>query len=231
MKIVVKETDFFFKILRLFKDKERLTFEIDTENFKLSLSRLNAYYVNLEVSLFAIEGVDEVMFTVNPNLLLRHLHFFKSGMTMLIGKFLVLQNTDKDVVTEIRIPLNSTEEHGYVFLEPNTKVLLKNIDVIRHFAGITTYELRNEKLVLTKTVNETKDVLVMDDVEWLEARDLYFVCDNDWTKGLDTLSDCVESVLLEFSPYVLSVKFLFKHFHGSYLEIQVPKSVQSASAF
>eukprot|EP00866_Antonospora_locustae_P000812 jgi/Antlo1/812/815 len=82
-------------------------------------------------------------------------------------------------------------------------------------------------LLLTKTENEVRDILAMEDVEWLQMGDLYFTCNNDWVRGLDDLGDYIEAVLMEFSAYILCVKFLFKKFHESYLEIQVPKSVHS----
>ena len=230
MRIAVKEIGFFTKILKLFGEKERLTLEIDSENFKMSLSHLNSYYVNLEVSLFDIEEPEDVSFTINPNLLIKNLHFFRSGLSMEVGAFLILRNIDKQTTTEVRIPLNRPEDYGYTFMEASTKVLLRNTNVIKYFTGITTYETKKNMLVLTKTENEVRDILVMEDIEWLQAGDLYFTCNNDWVKGLDVLGDYIEVVLMEFSTYILSVKFLFKKFHESYLEIQVPKSVHCKAA-
>lgn len=227
MKIAVREVCFFTKILRLFGERERLTLEIDTENVKMSLAHLNSYYVNLEASLFEFEEPGDVSFTINPSLVVKNLHFFKSGLSMEVGTFFILRNFEKQATTEVRIPLNRPEEYEYALLEASTKVLLRNTSVIKYFTGITTYEAKDSMLMLTKTENEVRDVLAMQDIEWLQAGDLYFTCNNDWVRGLDALEDYIEAVLMEFSAYVLSVKFLFKKFHESYLEIQVPKSVHS----
>lgn len=225
MKITVREVGFFTKIMKLFGERERLTLEIDSESVKMSLAHLNSYYVNLEASLFEIEEPGDVSFTVNPSLVAKNLHFFRSGLSMEVGTFFILRNFDKQTTTEVKIPLNKPEEYEYALLEASTKVLLKNIAVIKYFTGITTYEAKDNMLVLTKTENEVRDILAMEDVEWLQAGDLYFSCNNDWVRGLDALGDYIEAVLMEFSAYVLSVKFLFKKFHESYLEIQVPKNI------
>lgn len=230
MRIAVKEVCFFIKVLKLFSEKERLALEIDTEGFRMSLSHLNSYYVNLEASLFDIEEPEDAAFTINPRLLVKNLHFFRSGLTMEVGAFFILRNTDRQTTTEVRIPLNKPEDYAYTFLEASTKVLLRNTGVIRYFTGTTTYEAKNNALVLTKTENEVRDILAMEDIEWLQTGDLYFTCNNDWVRGLDVLGDYIEVVLMEFSTYVLSVKFLFKKFRESYLEIQVPKSVHCKAA-
>lgn len=231
MKITIKNMDFFSDILKIFREKDRLTFEIDTENFKMSLLHMNSYYANLEMSLFAVEDPEEISFTVDPKLMLKYLHFFRAGLSIEVDRFLVLRSMESQASTEIRVPLNELESYGYTFLEPSTKALLKNIGFLKTFTGMTTYETRDGCLVLTKVLNEAKDVLVIEDVEWLQAQDLYFTCNNDWVSSLETLSDRIESVLMEFSPYILSVKFLFKNFTKSYLEIQVPKCISTHPSF
>lgn len=227
MKITVREVGFFTKILKLFGERERLTLEMDSESVKMSLAHLNSYYVNLEASLFDIEEPGDVSFTINPSLMVKNLHFFRSGLSMEVGAFFIMRNFDKQTTTEVKIPLNRIEEYEYVLPEASTKVLLRNTTVIKYFTGITTYEAKDKMLLLTKTENEVRDILAMEDVEWLQMGDLYFTCNNDWVRGLDDLGDYIEAVLMEFSAYILCVKFLFKKFHESYLEIQVPKSVHS----
>lgn len=225
-KVSIREIAFFTKVLQLFRNCDRITFEIDSNYFKITCFHIfTLYYASLENSIFCVESGEEKLFTVNPKLFVKYLHFFRSSFLIEAEDFLKFRSVEKEDFVEAEIPFNALEEHEYTFYEANVKLLVKKANLMQLFTGNVIYESREGKLILTKNEGEAKDVVCIKEIEWLKEGYLYFPCNNDWSSCLEILNECIESLLIEFSAYVMSVKFLFKKFNDSYLEIQIPKDV------
>lgn len=219
MQFEIHDVKFFTEIIKIFKNKPIITIEIGPEEFKIQCTDRYNFILFLDNKLFTSYGASE--FSIDPAKLYKYIKIIKPMKFLLGENGLKILLSKNDVLVEITIPLMLKKPVEYFTQCENVSFLFKDVTMLKNINGVVVFEKTNNKLVISTTKDGIKD-MIETDVEWINENQLYFSCDDKWVEIVNSITG-IENLMFEFSAYILCIKFLFKDFSETYLEIQIPK--------
>lgn len=222
MRVILRDEGFFRSMAGVFKQRGDITFEIGQKTMSMSSSGHSRLYLTMNDDIFVADG-DDLTFTVRASQFVESLDVLeRCHLVVEDGLHLV------DGGNTISIPLVPTVHSDYEEPEPPVAKVMVSHEVVEAFGvlkGLVCYEIGNGRVSIRRNGGETIDEVEVSDVSFIVAGDVQFRCSNGWTEILPGIKRHVDSMMLVFGRNVLCIQFLLKRYPGSYLELQVPRSL------
>lgn len=223
MIIEIKDTDFFLLVLQSFTNYKQVDITISEDSMLIECIEIYKIYVNLDKSNFTASSTRD-KFSVDPSHLYKSINVLNTTTLEVLEDHISLRND----ISHIIVPLLSTIEHQYEEIcEVHTKFMIhpKNLHTIPILQGLVRYEIENDTLFIRRIAREVFEEIELREVDFIEAGELSFPCNNNWSEMLEGIRRNLQGAMFLFSDSYLSVQLLFKENENVYFEIQVMKSM------